>query len=466
MEEIRPVILCGGTGSRLWPMSRTQSPKQFQPVAGAGSLTFFQATIQRHRSKGFGKPIVVTAAQHAKQVARQLQEIQCEATVICEPVARNTGPAVLAAAMLLAEENPDALMLVLPSDHIINGNLNGPILTMRQPAIDGRIVTFGIRPTYPETGYGYISDGGSFTNYRGLHRVARFIEKPPLSAAAALLDTGSAYWASGISLYSVATIIAEFARLDTTTTKAVRQSIDRGEQGHLGYLLDGASFRLATNEPTERIVFEKTDAVALAPLDVEWSDVGCWTSMHAIGGADDNGNVCQGDVLSVNTTNSLVRSDGRLVAVVGMSDVIVVDTPDAVLVTSRGKCQDVKKITETLRAEGRRESQRHVQSDHIWGQSQSVLASPEYEMTVLKINPSASINIDPLPGRQIIASRGDLEVFDGNSRRTLNHGERVVLGFSDKCGLTNRSNDLAEVLLVTMNGTADAFRQLDKASNA
>ncbi|MEO0916898.1 MAG: sugar phosphate nucleotidyltransferase, partial [Pseudomonadota bacterium] len=318
-------------------MSRTQSPKQFQPVAGKGSLTFFQATVQRHRIKGFGRPVIVTAAQHAKLVSRQLQEIQCDATVICEPMARNTGPAVLAAAMVIEGETPGALMLVAPSDHIIQGNLNTPILAMRKAAADGRIVTFGIKPTYPETGYGYISDGGAFSTYDGLHRVAQFIEKPPLSRARALMQTGCAYWASGISLYGANTIIAEFSRLDKATFKAVRHAIDRGDAGHFGLLLHSDSFRRATNEPTERIVFEHSKSVALAPLDVEWSDVGCWTSMHAIGTPDEAGNVCQGDVISVGTTNSLVRSEDRLVAVVGMSDVIVVDTPDAVLVTARGK---------------------------------------------------------------------------------------------------------------------------------
>ncbi|MEJ6402672.1 mannose-1-phosphate guanylyltransferase [Yoonia sp. 2307UL14-13] len=465
MEDIRPVILCGGTGSRLWPMSRTQSPKQFQPVAGKGSLTFFQATVQRHRIKGFGRPIVVTAAKHAKLVARQLQEIQCDAQIICEPMARNTGPAVLAAAMLIEEEAPGALMLVLPSDHIIQGNLNTPILAMRKAATDGRIVTFGIKPTYPETGYGYISDGGRFSTYDGLHRVAQFVEKPPLSHANALMQSGSAYWASGISLYSSATIIKEFARLDSGTHAAVRHAIDKGEQGYTGLLLHPDSFRRATSEPTERIIFEQSDLVALAPIDVEWSDVGCWTSMHAIGDPDEAGNVCQGDVLSIGTTNSLVRSDNRLVAVVGMSDVIVVDTPDAVLVTARGKCQDVKKVTETLRDEARRESHQHLQREHVWGQSQSVLTSPDYEMMVLKINPSASINIDPLPGRQIIAGRGDLEVFDGFSRRKLGSGERVLLEVNERFGLTNKSNDCAEVLLVTMNGTMAPELHVDDVSN-
>jgi mannose-1-phosphate guanylyltransferase/mannose-6-phosphate isomerase len=466
MEDIRPVILCGGTGSRLWPMSRSQSPKQFQPVAGKGSLTFFQSTVQRHRSKGFGKPIVVTAVQHRQFVLQQLAEIQCEATVILEPMARNTGPAVLAAALILEQETPDALMLILPADHIISGNLNTPILAMRKAAQDGRIVTFGIKPTYPETGYGYITDGGQFTTIDGLHRVAAFVEKPPLERAVALLSSGCAYWASGISLYSASTIIDEFARLDVTTLVAVRQAVEKGENSGARILLHPDSFRRATNEPTERIIFERAKSVALAPLDVDWNDVGCWTSMHAIGQEDEDGNVLQGDVISINNSNSFVRADKRLVAVVGMSDVIVVDTPDAVLVTARGKCQEVKAIVETLKTETRAEYVRHLEREHLWGKSHQIFNSDNYGLSVLAIDPGSNINIDPMPGRQVFVVRGDVEIFDGFSRRKLINGEGSLLGAIQATTVTNRSASKVEILLLTQNGTITADLKLEQVSNA
>ncbi len=466
MQDITPIILCGGTGSRLWPMSRTQSPKQFQPVGGSGSLTFFQATVQRHRSKGYTKPIVVTAVQHKQTVLQQLSQIQCDATVICEPMARNTGPAVLAAALVLADETPDGLMLILPADHMIAGNLNTPIFNMRQAASDGRIVTFGITPTYPEIGYGYITDGGRFTNYDGLHSVAEFVEKPPISKAVALVNSGASYWASGISLYAASTIIDEFARLEPKTHKAVSQAVTCAERSGDTLLLNPDSFRRAVNEPTERVIFERAKSVALAPIDVEWSDVGCWTSMHSIGMADEDGNVFEGDVIAVDTNNSLVRSDKRLVAVVGMSDVIVVDTPDAVLVTARGKCQDVKKVVETLKSETRRESVAHLSREHHWGTSRQVMTSKDYEMTVLQINAGSSISIDPLPGRQMITGRGELELFDGFSRRKLADGERILLDVSESMSLTNTSNDKVEVILVTMNKSVATELQLDRMSHA
>lgn len=466
MNDIRPVILCGGTGSRLWPISRTQSPKQFQHVAGPDSPTFFQATIQRHRSKGFGKPVVVTATQHYRTIVKQLQEIQCDATVICEPMARNTGPAVLAAALVLAEETPDALMLVLPADHVISGNLNTPILAMRKAALDGRIVTFGIKPSYPETGYGYITDGGAFSAYSGLHNVAEFVEKPPLNVAAGLVASGLAYWASGIALYSAETILSEFKSLDPSTYSAVTAAVAQGEWKGDRLQLDPDSFRKATNEPTERIIFEKAKSVAMAPLDVEWSDVGCWTSMHAIGHANEDGNVLSGDVISINSENSYVRSEDRLVAVVGLSDVIVVDTPDAVLVTARGKCQDVKAVVETLKAETRREATRHLTREHQWGESKHISSTSDHDMTLLRINSGSSISIDPLPGHHIIAGSSGLSIFDGLSRKTLGKGERVTLDVLDQTKLTNSSPDRIDVILVSLSSQISTGNNEPRVANA
>jgi mannose-1-phosphate guanylyltransferase/mannose-6-phosphate isomerase len=465
MEDIRPIILCGGTGTRLWPMSRTLSPKQFQPVAGPDSPTFFQATIQRHRCKGFGKPVVVTAVQNYPTVIQQLKEIQCEATVICEPMARNTGPAVLAAAMVLEQEDPNALMLILPSDHVIVGNLNTPIFKMRKAASDGRIVAFGIKPYYPETGYGYITDGGPSDFHPGLHRVAEFVEKPPLARASALVSSGLAYWASGIALYSAETIITEFKRFDAPSVLAVGNAIEKGEWTGECLMLDPDSFRIATNEPTERVIFEKAESIAMAPLDVEWSDVGCWTSMHAIGHENEDGNVLSGDVISINSKNTYVRSESRLVAVVGLSDVIVVDTPDAVLVTARGKCQDVKAVVETLKEKTRREAVHHLTREYEWGHSQHVMSSSDHDMIMLRIKPGSSTSLDPLAGRHIIVGRAGLVIFDGHSHRVLNKGERVMLDVLVQTKLTNTSTDKIDVILVTLTSSVSSSTHMQSVSN-
>lgn len=453
MTQVVPVVLCGGVGTRLWPMSRSQSPKQFHKVNGPTSLTFFQATLQRHRSLIYGAPLIVTAAGHLPAVRRQLGELQSQAEIIAEPVARNTGPAVLAAALEVAARDPEALMMVLPSDHVINGNIDAVVDDAMQAAIDGRIVLLGIKPLYPETGYGYIVDGGEFTTHPGLRRVAHFIEKPPYDEALGLLSTGSAFWASGISIFSAKTIIQEFRRLDRKTYEAVALAVGNGERRGNELHLNVDAFRRAEKEPTERIVFENSERVALLPAELDWNDVGSWTSIHGVGRADANGNVFHGDVIATETENALVRSEERLVAVVGVPDVIVIDTPDALLVTRRGRCQDVKKVVDLLRKEERVEVRRHRRKDYAWGQSTSLSTSGAYDMSMLRINAGNTLSIDPLPGRRLIMVQGDLELFDGLQRRLLVPGEHASLDTAPGNRVTNSGDAEAEILLMTLQSS-------------
>ena len=359
MASIYPLIICGGNGTRLWPVSRTQSPKQFQKVGEETSLTFFQSAVERHRGPGYERPCIVSAQRHAETVAAQLAEIDCQADILLEPVGRNTGPAVLAAALSLYARNPDALMVVIPADHVIDGNLTNTIMAMAAPASAGFIITFGIKPRYAETGFGYITDGGPVIEYPGLRHVERFIEKPPSRKARLLVESEIAYWASGLSMFAARTIIEEYQKFDATSAAFVRLAVENGKPGPHGFELDPLNFGAAAASPTEVTVFEKTGRIALAPLDVDWSDVGSWTAMYGISKSNAQGNVLQGDVIAVETTNSMVRSTSRLVTVVGMKDVIVIDTPDALLVTRVGHCQDVKKVAEYLKVGNRIEAEKH-----------------------------------------------------------------------------------------------------------
>ncbi len=397
---IFPLVLCGGMGSRLWPMSRVDQPKQFQPTAGSGSATYFQSTLLRHRTFGFQSPIIVTNFRHGPIVDRQMNELQISGTVIAEPMGRNTGPAVLAAALMILQEDPDALLLVLPSDHIIRGDMNGIVQSMAAPANEGRIITFGVAPRYAETGYGYITDAGASGTHSGLHNVDRFIEKPPVEKAQALIDGGLSYWASGISLFRADVIVEEYNRFDPLTAHMVDAALTLGlrrgasslRRGHI--LLDEGTFRQARSEPTERAIFEVSERIGLAPLHgIDWDDVGAWSAVHRISDSDEHENVLTGDVIAIDTRNSLIQSDGRLVAVIGLDDVVVVDTPDALLVTHRDRSQDVKGLVERLQAANRTEVKSHVTRDTTWGQVEVLARSQGYDMRLITVNPGEALSI-------------------------------------------------------------------------
>ncbi|QBF30866.1 mannose-1-phosphate guanylyltransferase/mannose-6-phosphate isomerase [Thalassococcus sp. S3] len=450
MTKIYPLIICGGNGTRLWPMSRTQSPKQFQRVGDDTSPTFFQSAVSRHSGPVFEKPVVVSSVRHRKTLINQLSEIRADAQIILEPMGRNTGPAVLSAALRLQAQDPDALMLVVPADHVIEGDINATVAAMIEPAKDGHVITFGIKPRYAETGFGYITDGGPIVGHPGLRQVERFVEKPPTRKARLLVESDIAYWASGISMFSVKTIIDEYAKFDAPTFDAVKQAVAKGETTADGFVLDAQSFINAASEPTEVVVFEKTRRIALAPLDIEWSDVGSWTAMYGISESDTQGNVLQGDVVAVETQNSMIRSSKRLVTVVGLSDVIVIDTPDALLVTKVGHCQSVKKIAEHLKAEKRVEAERHVGSIQPWGELNELVSRDHMTLSSMSLNPGALMEMEPSAGRELMVASGVIELVIGDEKATLRQGERMTLTGEAMVHIANPTSQKVELVAMTL----------------
>ncbi|MFT5341308.1 MAG: mannose-1-phosphate guanylyltransferase/mannose-6-phosphate isomerase [Paracoccaceae bacterium] len=455
MTLITPLIICGGNGTRLWPMSRTQSPKQFQKVDEAEGLTFFQSAVQRHRGEGYDTPVIVSSVRHSQTVAEQLSEIECDAQVILEPMGRNTGPAVLAAAIKIYAQNPDAIMVVVPADHVIDGDLNRTIKAMVEPAKAGHIISFGIKPRYAEIGFGYITDGGPIIGFPGLHKVDRFVEKPPARKARLLVESDIAYWASGLSMFSAQTIIKEYFKFDPETVETVRLAVAEGEQRNTGLVLNAIRFGEARPEPTESMVFEKTDKIALAPLDVNWSDVGSWTAMYGISKADLQGNVLQGDVIAVKSKNSMVRSSSRLVTLVGMSDVIIVDTPDALLVTKVGHCQNVKKVAEYLKTNNRVEVEKHApiqifdsksQQTHVW----QMIKTDRVDMIAVEIAPGARFELDAAPNRDVIVVKGSVSLSKTGGLTPVEDGKRVDLNSKSPISLVNDSAETVEVVLTTL----------------
>ncbi len=465
MTLIIPLIICGGTGTRLWPVSRTQSPKQFQKMGEADSPSFFQSAVQRHCGPGYDKPCIISSEGHKDTLARQMAEINCDAQVIYEPMGRNTGPAVLAAAMRLYAQNPEAIMVVVPADHIIDGDLNRTIMAMIEPAKLGRIITFGIKPRYAETGFGYITDGGPIIEHPGLHQVERFDEKPPTRKARLLVESDIAYWASGLSMFSAKTIIQEYLKFDPDTVQAVKLAITKGARKDGGFLLNKEHFARARSESTESMVFEKSKQIALAPLDVQWSDVGSWTAMYGISKANHQGNVLQGDVIAVESSNSMVRSSSRLVTLVGVSDIIVIDTPDALLVTKVGQCQNVKRVAEFLKDAERSEVEKHAPL--LLGADSAaktavtqMVKTKNIDMVSVEIEPGNQLELDACDRRDILIVQGIVVVSEKGARTPLTQGHRMDLANETPIVLINNSSVTAKIILTTrMNVDGDDGQQ-------
>lgn len=471
MKTIHPLILCGGMGSRLWPMSRIDQPKQFQPINGKGSLTYFQTTLQRHRGRMFHDPVIVTNAAQADLVRQQMTEIQARGLIIGEPVGRNTGPAVLAAALAILPDDPDAILLVLPSDHIIVGDLNATVARMATAAKSGRIITFGVTPAYAEAGYGYIIDGGKVAGYAGLHSVARFIEKPVVEVAQRLIDEGTAYWASGISLFRADVICEEFRRLEPQTHAAVTAAVAGAKKTRHGMTLNEAEFRNARDEPTERAIFENSPSISLAPIDVKWDDVGAWASVYDVNVKSDDGNVTNGDVMTLDTTNSLIRSDGRLVVVVGMDNLIVVDTKDALLVTDREHAQQVKVVVEKLKSGGRSEVVSHLVRNKAWGGIEALADDPDYRLEKLTVLPGSTMRINGHGAGDsflsVVSGQGTYQEDRKGAEHTLELGTMLTIDKDIEISLTNSGeSDLHAFLLSTTTEDADASGHLPEKSRS
>ncbi len=347
-----PVLLSGGAGTRLWPLSRAEAPKQLQRIVG--DQTMVQATLSRVEGmSGVTAPLVVCNRRHADIIVGQLAEIGIEPMrVLAEPTGRNTAPAVVAAA--LAAE-PDSTLLVLPADHVISDveGFRRAVPTAVAAAADGSLVTFGIKPSRPETGYGYIRVGGWVDG--GVARVEAFVEKPDGPTAAEYVASGRYLWNSGMFVFRADALLAEARRHVPDIVSSVTAAFPPPD-GLVGEL--GPAFASAPAISIDYAVMERTDRAKVVPIDVGWSDVGSWAALWEIAPRDEDGNVLRGDVYLEGVHGAYVRAESRLVAVVGLDDVVVVETADAVLVLDRASSQDVRKVVDRLRSEGRPEVER------------------------------------------------------------------------------------------------------------
>lgn len=345
-SRITPVILSGGSGTRLWPMSRPEQPKQL--LALTAEHTMLQLTAARTAETHFAPPIVVANSRHASQIEAQLQAVLADAgTLILEPMGRNTAPAIALAA--IAAGGGDVPLLVMPSDHVITDvpAFHDAIERAIPIVARGWLVTFGIAPDAPETGYGWIKQGDAVTP--GVHRVDRFVEKPPLDRAEAMLADGGHYWNGGIFLFRADMYLAALAAHAPDMLVACQQAMDRAVRDGQRILPDAAAFAASPADSVDYAVMEKADRVAVVPVDMGWSDVGSWDALHALSDLDDQGNAHHGDVIALDSGNCLVRSDGVRIAMVGVTDLIVVASGNDVLIVPRGRSQDVKKLLDAMK---------------------------------------------------------------------------------------------------------------------
>ena len=386
---IVPVILSGGSGTRLWPLSREAYPKQFLPLVDEN--TMLQNTALRIAGAAdVAAPLVVCNQEHRFMVAEQLRAVGIHpAMVILEPAGRNTAPAVAVAALYARQQGADPLLLVLPADHVIadSEGFRAAVAKAALHAEAGWLITFGIVPSGPETGYGYIKAGAPLDD-AGVCAVERFVEKPDLATAQTYVDSKTYSWNSGMFLFRASALLAELERFAPAILTACQESLtaSRSEQDFVW--LDGAAFGACPKDSIDYAVMEKTDQALVMPLAVGWNDVGSWSALWEVGERDGDGNITRGDVISVDSRNTYVDAATRLIATVGVDNLVVVETADAILVANKERVQEVKDVVDRLKASQRPEGRSHRKVYRPWGCYDSVDFDRRFQVCLLYTSPS------------------------------------------------------------------------------
>jgi mannose-1-phosphate guanylyltransferase/mannose-6-phosphate isomerase len=389
MLPIVPVILSGGSGTRLWPVSREAYPKQFLPLVGKD--TMLQATWKRVADIADAAPIVVANQEHRFMAAEQLRE--CGAVpqaLILEPIGRNTAPAIAIAALQALIAHEDALLLVLPSDHVVRdeGAFHHAVKQAAMAAEAGKLVTFGIVPTAPETGYGYIKAAKG----EGVRPVERFVEKPNLETAEQYVRSGEYFWNSGMFLFKASRYLNELEALQPTILSACRAALAMASRDSDFIRLDADAFAASPSDSIDYAVMEKTADAAVVPLDAGWNDVGSWSALWEVSDKDASGNACHGDVIAVDCRNSYAYGN-RLIAMVGLDDVVVVETDDALFVGHKDRVQDVKEIVARIKRDGRSEAAAHRKVYRPWGAYDSIDNGARFQVKRITVKPGATLSL-------------------------------------------------------------------------
>jgi len=476
MSTIVPVILSGGSGTRLWPLSRAMYPKQFINFFNGQGTTFLGAALGRLKpDAGFTAPILLCNNDHRFLVKEEVEQARIEPkAIILEPIARNTAAAIAIAALAVFRDDPDAILAVMPSDHVVRDEAKfvESIKRAASVAATGKLVLFGIRPTEPHTGYGYIRQGAALDGVdNGAFAVDAFFEKPDVATAQRYLADGGYYWNSGIFVLHARTFVEELAALEPRILAAARGALAQAKED-LGFLrLDAKFFSTSPSISVDYAVMEKTGSAAMLPIDVGWSDVGSWASLWEIAPRDADGNYANGDVVLEDSTGCYIHAERGLVSTIGVNDLVIVDTPDALLVADKNRSQEVSKIVSKLRRSNRKEQEQHLRNRRPWGYFETLNIGPRFQVKLLHVKPGGTLSMQMHHHRSEhwVVVQGTAKVTNGDEERLVREGESNYIGATAWHRLENPGKvplELIEVQIGSYLGEDDIVRGDDVYNRA
>jgi mannose-1-phosphate guanylyltransferase/mannose-6-phosphate isomerase len=456
---IVPIILAGGTGTRLWPVSRDAMPKQF--LAFSGPRTTYQETLLRVAHPMFAPPVVITGSDFRFFAQRQAEEVGVKAKVVIEPTRRDSGPALAAATLIAGQSDPKAIVLALAADHIVPdaAAFRADCEAAREAALAGLIVTFGIKPTAPKTAYGYIRPGEKIG---GAHKVSRFVEKPDTATAGKYMNEGY-LWNSGNFLFRADVMLDEMRRLQPSIVKAAEASIAKADND-LGFLrLDAGAFAAAPQISIDYAVMEKTDRAAVITATFRWSDIGSWDSLPDIVPADRDANIVQGNAVSIDSSGNVIHAGEQLVTAIGLKDMVVVSTKDAVMVAPRSRAQEVRELVGKLKTEQRPEADTHRRVDRPWGYYETLDIGERFQVKRIVVYSGGVLSLQKHSKRaeHWVVVRGNAEVTIGEQQSTVRENESVYIPMGSVHRLANKGDiplELIEVQTGTYFGEDDIVR--------
>ena len=475
MQTIYPVVLSGGSGTRLWPLSRAMYPKQFIRFFKSQASSFLAATLTRlPPAEGFASPIIVCNNDHRFLVKDEADRAGVvPRAIVLEPLARNTAPAIAVAALLVAREDPAGILAVMPSDHVIENGAGFLAAVKRAAAVaeTGKLVLFGITPGSAHTGYGYIRRGSPLAGFEGAYAVEAFAEKPDKATAAGYLAAGTYSWNSGIFVFGARAFLDELARLQPAILEAANAALD-GATEDLAFLRLGAqAFARAPGISVDYAVMERTGKAAVLPIDVGWSDVGSWSSLWELAPHDAQGNFTSGEAVLEDTSGCYIHSEKSLVSTIGVRDLVIVETPDALLVADRARAQDVSKIVARLKKSGRKEHEQHLKNHRPWGHFETLNIGPRFQVKLLHVKPGGKLSMQMHHHRSEhwVVVQGTAKVVVGTEEKLVRENESVYIVATQWHRLENPGKtplEMIEVQIGTYLGEDDIVRADDVYNRA